>query len=64
MITRHALREINRRKMRSFTSSMGYSLGIAFLIIAVTLSQSYNLVAEGALNRIGTHFVVYTGSFF
>jgi putative ABC transport system permease protein len=29
------------------------------LIIAVTLAQSYNVVAEGALNRIGTHFVVY-----
>ncbi len=59
MIIRHALREINRRKLRSFTSSMGYSIGLAFLIIVVTLSQSYNLVAEGALNRIGTHFVVY-----
>jgi len=59
MIARHALREINRRKLRSFASIMGYSIGIAFLIIVVTLSQSYNLVAEGALNRIGTHFVVY-----
>ena len=38
---------------------MGYVMGVAFLIIAVTFAQSYNLVAEGALNRIGTHFVVY-----
>ena len=59
MIARYALREIRRRKLRSIASIMGYILGVAFLIIAVTFSQSYNLVAEGALNRIGTHFVVY-----
>jgi putative ABC transport system permease protein len=59
MIARYALREIRRRKLRSIASMMGYVLGVAFLIIAVTFSQSYNLVAEGALNRIGTHFVVY-----
>jgi putative ABC transport system permease protein len=38
---------------------MGYVIGIAFLIIAVTFAEGYNLVAAGALNRIGTHFVVY-----
>jgi putative ABC transport system permease protein len=59
MIARYALREIRRRKLRSIASIMGYILGVAFLIIAVTFAQSYNLVAEGALNRIGTHFVVY-----
>jgi len=59
MIARYALKEIKRRKLRSIASIMGYSMGIAFLIIAVTLADSYNLVAEGALNRIGTHFVVY-----
>jgi hypothetical protein len=59
MIARYALREIRRRKLRSIASMMGYILGVAFLIIAVTFAQSYNLVAEGALNRIGTHFVVY-----
>lgn len=59
MIARNALREINRRKLRSIASIFGYALGVAFLIIIVTFAQSYNLVAEGALNRIGTHFVVY-----
>jgi putative ABC transport system permease protein len=59
MIARHALRETKRRKLRSIASIMGYAIGIAFLIIAVTFAQSYNLVAAGALNRIGTHFVVY-----
>jgi ABC-type antimicrobial peptide transport system permease subunit len=59
MITHYALREIKRRKLRSISLTLGYSLGIAFLIIAVTFATSYNLVAEGALNRIGTHFVVY-----
>lgn len=59
MITRYALKEIRRRKLRSIASMMGYVLGVAFLIITVTFAQSYNLVAEGALNRIGTHFVVY-----
>jgi putative ABC transport system permease protein len=59
MIARCALKEIKRRKLRSIASIMGYVIGIAFLIIAVTLANSYNLVAEGALNRIGTHFVVY-----
>jgi putative ABC transport system permease protein len=59
MIVRNALREINRRKLRSIASIFGFALGVAFLIITVTFAQSYNLVAETALNRIGTHFVVY-----
>jgi putative ABC transport system permease protein len=59
MLFRSALREINRRKLRSITSILGYTIGVAFLIIVVTFAQSYNLVAAGALNRIGTHFVVY-----
>lgn len=59
MIARHSIREIKRRKLRSIASITGYVLGVAFLIIVVTLAQSYNLVAAGSLNRIGTHFVVY-----
>jgi hypothetical protein len=59
MLARHALREIKRRKLRSIASIMGYAIGVSFLIIAVTFAQSYNLIAAGALNRIGTHFVVY-----
>jgi putative ABC transport system permease protein len=59
MLTRHALREIKRRKFRSIASIMSYVIGIAFLIIIVTFAQGYNLIAAGALNRIGTHFVVY-----
>jgi hypothetical protein len=59
MLLRSAMREIRRRRLRSIASIMGYVIGVAFLIIAVTFAQSYNLVAEGALNRIGTHFVVY-----
>jgi putative ABC transport system permease protein len=59
MMAHYALREIRRRKLRSIASIIGYVFGVAFLIIAVTFAQSYNLVAEGALNRIGTHFVVY-----
>jgi ABC-type antimicrobial peptide transport system permease subunit len=59
MLFRSALREINRRKLRSIASILGYTIGVAFLIIVVTLAQSYNVVAAGALNRIGTHFVVY-----
>jgi len=59
MLFRSAIREIRRRKLRNIASMMGYVIGVAFLIIAVTFAQSYNLVAEGALDRIGTHFVVY-----
>jgi putative ABC transport system permease protein len=59
MTVRHALREIKRRKVRSLASMMGYVIGVAFLIIAVTFAEGYNLVAAGELNRIGTHFVVY-----
>ena len=59
MLARYAVREIKRRKLRSIASIMGYVMGVAFLIIAVTFAQSYNVVAAGALNRIGTHFVVY-----
>jgi putative ABC transport system permease protein len=59
MLFRSALREMKRRKLRSIASILGYTIGVAFLIIAITLAQSYNLVAAGALNRIGTHFVVY-----
>jgi putative ABC transport system permease protein len=59
MLLRAAVREINRRKLRSIASITGYAIGVAFLVIVVTFGQSYNLVAAGALNRIGTHFVVY-----
>jgi putative ABC transport system permease protein len=59
MLARYAVREIKRRKLRSVASIMGYIMGVAFLIIVVTFAQSYNVVAAGALNRIGTHFVVY-----
>jgi ABC-type antimicrobial peptide transport system permease subunit len=55
----YALKEIKRRKLRSMASIVGYIIAVAFLIIAVTFSQGYNSVAAGALNRIGTHFVVY-----
>jgi putative ABC transport system permease protein len=59
MIARYAVREVKRRKLRSVASIIGYVIGVAFLIITVSFAQSYNLVAEAALNRIGTHFVVY-----
>lgn len=59
MLFSSALREIRRRRLRSTASMLGYTVGVAFLIIAVTFAQSYTLVAAGALNRIGTHFVVY-----
>jgi putative ABC transport system permease protein len=59
LLAHYALKEIKRRKLRSIASTMGYIIAVAFLIITITLSQSYNVVAAGALNRIGTHFVVY-----
>ena len=59
MLARYAVREVKRRKLRSVASIIGYVIGVAFLIITVSFAQSYNLVAEAALNRIGTHFVVY-----
>jgi putative ABC transport system permease protein len=59
MLYQYALKEIKRRKLRSAASIIGYAIGAAFLILAVTFAQSYNLVAAGELNKIGTHFVVY-----
>jgi putative ABC transport system permease protein len=59
MIVQYAMKEIRRRKLRSLANVLGYVIAVAFLIITVTFAQGYNVVAAGALNRIGTHFVVY-----
>jgi hypothetical protein len=59
MFAQYALKEIKRRKLRSSANIIGCVIAIAFLIVAVTLAQGYNWVAAGALNGIGTHFVVY-----
>jgi hypothetical protein len=42
----YALKEIRRRKLRSIANVAGYALAVAFLIILVTLSQSYTVVAD------------------
>ena len=55
----YAIKEIKRRKLRSLVNVSGYAIAVAFLIIIVTLSQAYNLVAAGDLQGIGTHFAVY-----
>ncbi len=59
MFVQYAIKEITRRKLRSLANVLGYVIAVAFLIITVTFAQGYNVVATGALNRIGTHFVVY-----
>ena len=59
MSARYAMKEIKRRKLRSLANILGYVIAVAFLIITVSLAQGYSLVATGALERIGTHFVVY-----
>lgn len=59
MFVQYAIKEIKRRKLRSLANVLGYVIAVAFLIITVTFAQGYNVVATGALNRIGTHFVVY-----
>ena len=59
LFARYALKEIRRRKLRSLANVLGYVIAVAFLIITVTLAQSYNAVAVGSLNEIGTHFAVY-----
>ena len=59
MSARYALKEIKRRKLRSSANILGYVIAVAFLIIAVTLAQGYNTVAEGTLEGIGTHFAAY-----
>lgn len=59
MFMQYAMKEIRRRKLRSLANVLGYVIAVAFLIITVTFAQGYNVVAAGALNRIGTHFVVY-----
>jgi len=59
MSAHHAIIEIKRRKIRSLPNILGYAFAISFLIIIVSLSQSYNVVASGELRGIGTHFAVY-----
>ena len=59
MFAHYAIKEIKRRKLRSFANISGYIIAVAFLIITVSLAQGYNVVASGALRGIGTHFVVY-----
>jgi len=59
MSAHYAMKEIKRRKLRSLANILGYVIAVAFLIITVSLAQGYSLVATGALERIGTHFVVY-----
>ena len=59
MSAHYAMKEIKRRKLRSSANILGYVIAVAFLIITVSLAQGYSLVAAGALERIGTHFVVY-----
>ncbi len=59
MFAHYALKEIKRRKLRSLANVLGYVIAVAFLIIAVTLAQGYNVVANGTLEGIGTHFAVY-----
>ena len=59
MSARYAMKEIKRRKLRSSANILGYVIAVTFLIITVSLAQGYSLVATGALERIGTHFVVY-----
>ena len=59
MSAHYAMKEIKRRKLRSSANILGYVIAVAFLIITVSLAQGYSLVATGALERIGTHFVVY-----
>lgn len=59
MSANYALKEIKRRKLRSLANVAGYVIAVAFLIIAVTFAQGYNLVASASLEGIGTHFVVY-----
>jgi putative ABC transport system permease protein len=59
MSARYAMKEVKRRKLRSSANILGYVIAVAFLIITVSLANGYSLVATGALEKIGTHFVVY-----
>lgn len=59
MCAYYAIREIKRRKFRSFINIFGYVIAVSFLIIMVSLAQGYNIVASGELRGIGTHFVAY-----
>jgi putative ABC transport system permease protein len=38
---------------------LGYAIAVAFLIVAFSLTEGYNVVATGELRGIGTHFVAY-----
>jgi putative ABC transport system permease protein len=57
-----AIKEIKRRKIRNLINIFGYIIAVSFLIIIVSLSQGYNIVASGELRGIGTHFVAYIPS--
>jgi putative ABC transport system permease protein len=55
----YALKEIRRRRLRTFANVSGYVIAVAFLIIVVSLAQAYVVVANGTLEGIGTHFIAY-----
>ena len=55
----YALKEIRRRRLRTFANVSGYVIAVAFLIIVVSLAQAYMVVANGTLEGIGTHFTAY-----
>jgi len=59
MFVNYAIKEIRRRKIRSIINIIGYAIAVSFLIVIVSLAQSYNVVASGELRGIGTHFVAY-----
>jgi putative ABC transport system permease protein len=55
----YAIKEIRRRKFRTAVNILGYVVAVAFMVMLVSLAQSYSLAAASVLEGVGTHFTVF-----
>jgi putative ABC transport system permease protein len=55
----YAIKEVRRRKIRTFANVMGYVFAVAFMIALVSFGQVYSAMEASILRGIGTHFAVF-----
>jgi putative ABC transport system permease protein len=59
MIVQHAWCELRRRKARTLTTILGYSLAVSSMVILVGILQASGRGSGGILDHTGTHFVAF-----
>ena len=56
-LLRFALRELKRRKLRTLTNILGYTLAVAIMVILVNAIVYSKQMADNILTSTGTHFI-------